>query len=225
MPASRSRRKIKTSRYHWGISIIIAVLLVGLGLLELMLRRDTGASAYLLNKSVAGAGFLMIALSYSLSAIHYLTRRFESFFSLRRPFGLTGYWLAVLHLLLTLTVTDPEAPGAMKFPFPEYFLGHWPAILISLLAFIYFSYAFKISVWPGKLLQSSGQRWRRRLRYGYVAVLAALVHAVLLKFEGWISWLPTMDPALPPLSLITAAIGLLLILLKTWQLSRSRRLF
>lgn len=182
-------------------------------------------SAYLLNKSVAGAGFLMIALSYSLSAIQYLTRRFESVYALRRPFGLVGYGLAVFHLLLTLLVENPEAPGTRKFVFPAYFLDHWPAILLSLLAFVYFSYAFKISVWPGKLLQASGQRWRRRLRYGYLAVLAALVHAVLLKLEGWISWIPTLDPALPPLSLITAAIGVLLILIKTRQLSRRRRLF
>ena len=225
MPASPSRLKIHTSPLHWSIATAVAALLVALGLLELMLRRDANASLYLLNKSVAGAAFLMIALSYSLSAIHHFAPRFRNCHALRRPFGLTGFWLVLLHVMLTLLVENPDVPGTSKFPFPGYFLDHWPAILISLLALAYFIYAFKISIWPGQLLLSSGRRWRRRLRYGYVAVLASLIHAVLLKFEGWISWLPSMDPALPPLSLITAMAGLFLILLKTWQLSRSGRLF
>ncbi len=216
---------MKTSKQHWIISIIAGTILVVLGLGELMIRRSSPPNGYLLNKSVAGAAFLMIALSYSLSAIHHFTKRFKAGFALRRPFGLVGYGLAVLHVILTLLVANPDAPDTRKFQLPDYYIEHWPAMLLSAMAFVYFTYAFKISIWPQPLLQTSGHHWRRRLRYGYIAVLLAFTHAMLLKIEGWLNWLPTLNPVLPPLSLIIACIGLLLILLKIWQLARLRRLF
>lgn len=212
---------------HWLTTVGCSAVLIGLGLWELMIRRDTGASWYLFNKSLAGTAFLLILLSYTFSAMHHLWRPFKTGLALRRPFGLFGFGLAAFHVGLTFFIRDPANPAAYKFPFPAYFLDHWPAILCALLAFGYFIYAFKISIWPYPFLQSSTKSriWRRRLRFGYIAVLLVLFHAISLKIEGWISWLQSFDPTLPPLSLIVVVISLSLIVFKSVQLISMRRLF
>jgi hypothetical protein len=62
------------------------------------------------------------------------------------------------------------------------------------------------------------------LRYGYFGVLFVFVHAALLKYDGWLQWLATRTPRLPPLSLIVALLGLGMIVLKIAQLTKERRL-
>ena len=201
--------------------------MISLGLIELTIRRSVAPNLYLLNKSVAGTAFLMIAISYTFSAIDCFTRGFKTGLALRRPFGLAGYGFAVLHIFLTLIVADPEYPLLKKFQFPTYFIDHWMAISFALPALGYFSYALKISLWPGNMIKGaeSSKRWRRRLRYGYIAVCLVFIHATLLKFEGWIAWMVSFVPVLPPLSLIVAVIGLGLIVLKILHLYKVQRLF
>ena len=218
---------MKTSARDWLITVGTAIILIFLGLTELTIRRDTSANWYLINKAVACTAFLMILLSYSFSAIHHFWRSFRVGIALRRPFGLLGYGVALLHIIITLLVSDPVNPSENKFPFPAYFLDHWISISLALLAVIYFTYAFKISIFTGPFLNSSDRAllWRKRLRYGYVAIILIFVHAAILKYEGWINWFRTFDPSLPPLSLIMLSIGLILIFLKVYHLKNVRRLF
>ncbi len=218
---------MRTAYRYWLISVTISIALIALGLVELMARRNSPVNWYLLNKSVASSAFLTILFSYILSAIHHFWPTFKRGLALRRPLGLSGYVLAVIHVGLTLLVADPKNLTNKKFPFPEFFIDHWLAMLCSIIALAYFTYAFKISVAPARFRMSAEHTllWRKRLRYGYVAVLFVLTHATLLKFEGWIAWFQSLDPTLPPLSLIVVCLGIVLIALKSIQLTRLRRLF
>ncbi len=220
-------QSMKTRAREWLITAGFAILIIILGLTELTIRRDTPANWYLLNKSVACTAFLMILLSYTFSAVHHYWQSFRVGLALRRPFGLLGYGIGLVHIVITLVVADPASSSVNKFPFPSYFLDHWFSIALALLAVVYFTYAFKISIQPAPFLVSADRSklWRKRLRYGYIAIIAIFLHASILKVDGWINWFKTLDPTLPPLSLIMLSIGFVLILLKAKHLNNVRRLF
>ena len=218
---------MKTARKYWIIAAITGCLLIVSGLLELVVRRETPPTPYLLNKAIACAGLLMIVLSYVFSAAHHFWKSLRIGLALRRSFGITGFILVVVHVGLVFTIADPIAPQNAKFPFPDYFWDNWIAILPAMFALLYFCYACSISINPARFCTSAAATaiWRRRLRYGYVAALAALLHAGLLKYEGWMTWFETYQPALPPLSLIVISCCLVLLALKGIQLIQIRRLF
>ncbi len=169
----------------------------------------------------------MIVLSYSFSAIHHFSKGFRTGIALRRPFGITGYVLALIHVCLVLTLPDPASPAAVKFPFPAFFLDNWESIAIALVALGYFSFACVISINPTRYCATPAAAiaWRKRLRYGYLATIAAIFHAGLLKYEGWLNWLASYEPLLPPLSLIALTLCAAFVALKATQLIKIGRLF
>ncbi|MBX2822002.1 MAG: hypothetical protein KTR29_20065 [Rhodothermaceae bacterium] len=215
------------TRNLWLFSILLSLILCGLGLGELMIRRQTGASFYLLNKSLACTAILMITLSYVISAVHAFWDIPNKFLLYRRYTGLVGYGYAVLHIIASLFVKDPKAPLTNKFPFPDYFIDHPIAFLSALAGFGLFSYAFFLSIAPHRHngTPQKARAWRKKLRYGYAGVLLICIHLVSLKLEGWITWLTTLSPTLPPLSLIAASTLTCLILLKILQLRKEKRVF
>lgn len=192
-----------------------------------MIRRQTGASLYLLNKSLASTAILMITLSYVISALHSLGNTPNRILLYRRYTGLVGYGYAVVHIIASFITPDPQAPQQAKFPFPDFFIDHPISFIAALLGFSLFSYAFILSLNPAKHngTPQKARAWRKKLRYGYVGVLFICLHMALLKYEGWGTWLQTLTPPLPPLSLIVASLLSLLILLKILQLKKARRLF
>lgn len=216
---------MKSPARYWIIAALAGCVMFLLGLFTLTTRRAVDPNLYLANKSIACAAFLLILLSYSFSAFYHFNKRFKRGLVMRRPFGIVGFGFAILHVGLTLFVQDPQQTGIRKFPFPSYFLDHWVAILLAILAFGYFTYALKISFFPGEANSDNLSLWRRRLRYGYVAALLVLIHVVLLKFQGWIDWFGKFDPSIPPLSLFAISIAFTLLFLKAKHLKGARRIF
>ena len=223
---SATRKTVVQIRY-WAITIALGVLVFAFGLFELMLRRQSTMNLYLTNKSLASTAFLLISASYVLSAIYRFAGGGNQLLVLRRYLGLAGFGLAVLHIACVWIVRDPERPEAFKFGFPDYFLEHIVAITFGLAAFIIFAYVFKLSLLFRKYTGTAQKTrlWRRKLRYGYVAVLLVFSHSFLLKYEGWTLWLATFDPLLPPLSLIVSTVIFFLIVLKIVQLAVEKRIF
>ncbi|MFK7848950.1 MAG: hypothetical protein AB8G77_26925 [Rhodothermales bacterium] len=218
---------MKTAPRYWFVAIAAGSLITALGLFELMIRRSAGPSIFLLNKSMAGAAIILIALSYTFSAIHYFSGKFKAGYKLRRPFGIVGYGFSILHIVCTFFVSDPQNIVLKKFPFPEFFLDNWFSIALSAMAFLYFSYACFISFWPKRLLNRKAQtsNWRTHLRYGYVAVVLILGHILALKVQAWKEWFTTSDIFLPPLSLVIGIALAFLIIVKTVHLFKQKRLF
>ena len=192
-----------------------------------MIRRQSDASLYLLNKSLAGTAILMITLSYVLSAVHRLWGAPNRILLYRRYTGLVGYAYAVIHIVATLFTPDPEHVSAFKFPFPHYFTDRPLAFITAFVGFVLFSHAFLISLNPAAHngTPARARAWRRQLRYGYVGVLLIFVHLALLKFDGWVKWFSTFSPTLPPLSLIVAILVAGMVVLKVVQLKNENRLF
>ena len=215
------------TRKFWLYSIILSLLFCSVGLGELMIRRQTAANLYLLNKALASTAIVMISLSYVISAVHAFWKAPNRILLYRRYTGLVGYGYALIHIAASLIVRDPEAITTPKFPFPDYFTSHPVSFIAALLGFGLFSYAFILSLTPQRYngTPQKARSWRKKLRYGYVGVLCICLHMTLLKYEGWGTWLKTFTPTLPPLSLIIAALLSALILLKILHLKKEKRLF
>ncbi len=211
---------------YWTVTFLFSLPLLLAGLAELMIRRDTGANLYLFNKAVASVAFLMITLSFVLSAIHHFWGPFRQILPYRRYAGLIGYGYAVLHINLVLLIRDPQNTQVLKFPFPEFFLQNGPAMIFALMGFLIFSWLVTLSFNTRKRFgtASKAKKLRSMLRTGYFGVLLIFFHAALLKHEGWLSWITTLKPALPPLSLVVALIGVGMIVLKVVQLAKVKRL-
>lgn len=218
-------RNVRTWRY-WIVTFLFSLPILFGGLIELMIRRDTTASLYLFNKAVASTAFLMIALSFVLSAIHQFWGPFRQILPYRRYAGLIGYGYAVLHIILVFLIKDPQHAQAAKFPFPDFFLQNSLSIIFALAGFLIFSWLVTLSINTQKRFgtPAKSKKWRSMLRCGYFGVLMVFIHATLLKYEGWVSWATTLNPILPPLSLIVAVIGTCMILFKIAQLAKVKRL-
>lgn len=214
-------------RTGWLMAASMGLGTLALGTLELYVRREYVFNLYLLNKAVASAAILLIAASFTISALVHFGWMHKPALAHRRPLGVVGFVLALGHIALTLTVPDPDRVSAFKFPFPGYFIEHAPAMLFAAIGFVIFANAFRLSLQQKRYFGTPQQARRSRvtLRYGYVGVLCIAAHATLLKAEGWSTWIQKPDPPLPPLSLIVAVLLLLLIALKTLHLTRAGRLF
>ena len=215
------------STKFWIYSIGISALIFSIGLAELAIRRQSPINLYLINKALASTAFLMISGSYTLSAIHHFLPKKKRILAYRRYLGLTGYGLAILHVGSVFIVHNPDQLEAAQFPFPDFFLENILAITLGLAGLGIFSYAFRLSINTKRFTRTAAatRKWRRQLRYGYWGVLLIFVHSFLLKYEGWLSWIASFDPILPPLSLIVSILVSLLIGFKIVQLVREKRFF
>ena len=196
-----------TQRY-WLNTIGVSILICLLGLAELMVRRQTGANLYLLNKSLASTAFLMITGSFVWSAIHHYAKLPQNWLPYRRYLGLTGYGYGVIHIIVGFFARDPEQPGALKFPFPDFILDHPLSYLFGIPGFVIFTHFAIRSIRPRQPQKGISHRKPPGLSpfYGYIGVLLIFLHSTLLKYEGWLTWIETRSPWLPPLSLIVASL-------------------
>ena len=192
------------TRGWWG-ALLLSLALFGLCGLELSARRGWDASPYLANKVLASTAVLLVTASFLARAAR---RRWHWSTPGRtgpKHLGITGFAYAAAHVALTFVVQDPEK-DAYRFPLPEFYLDNLAAVLFGVAAFLILVNSARLSLFPGAAPVDEARLRRRRmaLRCGMIAVPATIIHVVTLKYPGWIEWLATMEPHLPPLSLLVA---------------------
>lgn len=219
-------KTVKTRKF-WINTVCFSIILCMGGLVELMIRRQTPASMYLLNKSLASTAILLIAVSYVISALITFRILPKKYLAYRRYTGIVGFGYALSHIVTTFKTPDPQSTVAYKFPFPEYFLERPLAMGSALVGLAIFIYAFALSLpyYSNNGTPEKARAWRIKLRYGYIGVLCIALHMSLLKFEGWVSWIRTLTPKLPPLSLIVGSILTGMVLIKILHFKKERRIF
>jgi DMSO/TMAO reductase YedYZ heme-binding membrane subunit len=205
---------------HTWIAFLISLFVFALCGLELSARREWEINFYLTNKVVASTAILMICLSFLLSTLKYFWKLFTQQQFYARYLGLIGFSYAIIHVILSLFVTDPKEPSVFKFPFPEFYLEKWPSIICGFIGFIIFLNMVRVSIIPAY----SRDRWKKQLYYGYFGVLLILSHLILLKYQAWFKWFMNFEPFLPPLSLVVTSIVFISIFLKITQLGISKKI-
>jgi len=175
--------------------------------------------ATLVNKSLGVAALLLIALSMFLTGWSYFSRRPGRSLALRKPYGLAGFWLGLLH-----GAADHLLLPAMGLK-AELKAGAGPAELTGWAALALFGLMTLASNERARRTMGNGT-WRLFLRYaGYAGVVLAAAHAAVLKSGSWSKYFRTFESVLPSLSLFVVALAAATVLLRlaVWIAGRRKR--
>ena len=200
MPFGKRFEKIitganQTNPQLWHRSMTLGTSLSLMVFVYLVFANNLLPDFYTLNQAIANAGMIMIGLSFLLSGVCYFWDYFDSKIIYRKHLGLVGFWLIVIHAILTMSLP--------AFPFFKFFLSQnivaFLAALVALLIFIMMAvisnnYAAR---------ELGGKRWRMLLRTGYIAYFFGTVHFFIKKYPLWEQWFSGVSGfTAPPFSLL-----------------------
>lgn len=155
------------------------------------------SGAELINVSTAWTAVVLIGLSMLLSAICYFWNAFDHYILFRKHLGVSGFVIATIHVVFSLIILRSD------FPFPNYYLHEKNIIsfLFGLTAFAYFAFMTSISN-NYAVREIGGQKWRKLLRYGYIAYIFTIIHFGLRGLPYWIKWIQGGMKTMPSLGFV-----------------------
>jgi DMSO/TMAO reductase YedYZ heme-binding membrane subunit len=162
----------------------------------------------LVNKSLGVAALLLLALSMLLTARSYFSRRPGRALPLRKPYGLTGFWLGAVHGAVDHVVLPAIGLHAEPKSVNLYAeAAGWAALALFAVMTLISNERARKRIGDGI--------WRKVLRYaGYAGLALAAAHAAFLKSASWSKYFRTFDSVLPSLSLFVFALAVAAILLR-----------
>jgi len=157
--------------------------------------------AYIVNKSFAIAAIALVSLSYLTGKwIKAYPNDARSRRSLAKFLGLSGFYFAGLHIVLSLLLFSPanyakffmEDGGKLNLTGEVTFL--FGVLAIGFLMFP------AITTLPLMYEALGGERWQRAQRMGYWAIAMVAGHTLTMGYKGW------LDPSgwhggMPPITL------------------------
>lgn len=173
---------------------------------------------YLFNKSLATTSLLLVSLSMLLTGWSYFRPGAGRVLAYRKFFGLLGFWIGFAHGVVS------HAFLSGQFPFPSWGLKNPTASILGVAALLLFGVMAAASNRRVKG-RWGGEAWRKFLRYaGYSALVAALIHAAVLKWASWTNYFRTFDSVLPSLSLPIGLVAAAAVILRVavWASKRRR---
>jgi hypothetical protein len=171
---------------------------------------------YLLNKSLATTSLLLVSLSMLLTGRSYFRPGSNRALAYRKFYGLAGFWIGLVHG----AVSHALLPG--YFPYPSWAVKNPAASSLGLAALLLFG---AMAAASNRRVKGrwGGEFWRKFLRYaGYAALVAATVHAGVLKWASWTKYFRTFESVLPSLSLpvVFVAAAALVLRIALWAAER-----
>jgi DMSO/TMAO reductase YedYZ heme-binding membrane subunit len=176
--------------WEWMTSFAMCLALF-VFMLEYHRWRGKPYSLFTANKAMAIASVVSIAFALSFGPIYRLTAKFRKSMRVRRPLGITGVAMAILHVLLTLCFIP-------KFNF-DYYKAHAGEVIVGMVAFAGFLVLMATSFrWALKRL--GRMKWKIIQKFGYVFLILVLLHAIILtgKVWNWPKWFSQMKEPVPP---------------------------
>lgn len=173
------------------------------------------------NKAFGDAALILIAFSFALSGLCYFWDFVDTKIVYRKYIGVVGFYFALVHLGFSLALLRQEYDFWEYYSVPQYGVSMTFAYAAMLYFFVMVVISDKFA-----MRELGTERWRKMLRVGYVALLFAMVHFAIRRWDIWVTWFQEFDPWLPPLSLwmIVLALGTLLLRVALWvSLKRKER--
>ncbi len=163
----------------------------------ILLKQRNLSGVDLINVSTAWTAVVLIGLSMLLSAVCYFWNAFDHYILFRKHLGVSGFAIVTIHAFFSLVVMRSE------FPLFTYYLDskNIASFLFALTSFAYFAFMTSISN-NYAVHEIGGQRWRRLLRFGYIAYIFAIIHFGVKGLPWWIKWIQGGMHGFPPLGLI-----------------------
>lgn len=202
----------KEELHQWLKALFYTSIIFALFSIYLYLRRGY-YNLYIVNK-VFGSTAAVIA-GFSL-LIGPLSKKFSvliHFMGIRRELGLIAFGAAIAHIIASLMLQD-------HFKIPDFYIRIKYPLIFGIIAVLVWGYMAYISR-SSKIKQMGSDIWKKRLSLsGKIAFLAIFLHLVIMKYQGWLTWLrgqtkqtPELaNPSYPPASLFVLVIILTVII-------------
>ena len=160
---------------------------------------------FILNKALALDAFLLLSLNFGLGPLNNLTGRVpESWLAARKALGMTGFLLALVHVLMSFLLFKPEVYGQFFLEDGTLTLFAGISMLGGVLAFVAL-WAYNLSFQTFLREDESFIRFITSRRFLVWALLLGGVHVLFMGFEGWLrpeGW----HGGMPPISLVAFAV-------------------
>ena len=184
-------------RHGWKTAIIWGLIFFVLLSLLLYFRRFN-YNLYIANKAIASTAVILIGTSFLIGPLaRFWPDTWASKLYMRKHFGVSGFVVAVLHIIISLILLSPQ-----QYPKLYTEMGtlnstaQW-SLLLGTLAIIMFA-VISITSIPSIERAMNNRKWLIIQRTGYLAFLFVLIHLFQLKYKGWINldnWLNGLPPA------------------------------
>jgi len=167
---------------------------------------------YISNKAISWSSVVLLSASFAVGPLAALSSRCSSWLNYRKALGLTGLWLATLHILVSLPIFNIfyytgffNLDGTLKVTSELSMLAGaiaWMLLLLPALASL-----------PNIAASMSAVAWRRVQRLGLLALLITFIHVAWLGWNGW--FLPAdWFGGMLPITLLSCSVIALLFLLR-----------
>jgi DMSO/TMAO reductase YedYZ heme-binding membrane subunit len=157
------------------------------------------------NAIVAFSAVIVIGISFLLGPLARFIGPVSRFAAHRKDFGLIGYFLAALHVLLVVPLLLSQEGEAVT-------LSDAVSVAVAAVAFMIFTLMFLTST--QKWMATLGfENWKSLQRTGYIAIVLVIAHVVLLENGVFLSRL-TGQAAIAFVLLILFLRALVLVLRK-----------
>ena len=177
---------------------------------------------YIINKSVALAGIVLIALAYLVGKVFGGAHGSERVRSKAKFLGLAGFSMITVHVLMAMVLLSPAY-------FEKFYEASGKFNLTGEVTFLFGVLAYGCLLFPAiatlpYMYDALGMgRWLRSQHMGYVALGLACGHTFSMGYKGWIDvagW-PGWMPPITLLGFLSALVALAVKLSAT-GVSRSR---
>lgn len=189
-------------------TIVFSLIIFGLLSLYIYIRRGY-FTFYIVNKVVAGDAIILLGIVLLIGPITRLYDAFDHFIIYRKELGIIAFLYAFIHGMLSLFYLPEYFSISSYLKHLNTFIPGLTGLIILALLFI-FSFEFIIEKMDKKiwwLLQNWGVR---------VGGILIILHVVLMKYSGWVSWYikgggpELLRFYLPPAGLLVTSFGLLI---------------
>ncbi len=160
------------------------------------------------NISIGYIGLIFILLSMAMSSICYFWNFADRYLAYRKYFGILGFVYSLIHFVISFTLIQVRTGFIPFLQDPSNTLPFFAGLSSLVILFVLTSLSHRI---PMRWL---GPWWRRIMRFGYLALILAVVHTAARQGGEWIGWISFQrEYLLPPFGLlmfIATAVVLLL---------------
>ncbi len=160
---------------------------------------------FILNKGTGLGAFILITLNFSLGPMKNLGLGVPSnWLNARKAMGMTGFLLALIHVLMSFLLFDAANYGKFFTPDGGLTLLAGLSMLGGVLAFVVL-WGYNLSFQTHLREDQSFIRVITSRRFLLIAMLLGAVHLFFMGYESWLnpaSW----QAGLPPISLVAFAV-------------------
>ena len=199
------------------IMAAFASLIIFIDLSYYLFLRRGYYDLYIINKVFAGTSLTVLATVLLIGSLGRFYNFFDPWLVYRKHLGIISFILALFHGIVSLFFL----PGRFTL---SYFLTNYVTFILGLLGLILLGYLFFISFKVFTSKMDPKKWWAYQVWGSRVAGILVFFHLVLMKYPGWLKWYANggsdelTRPFMPPASIIAAAFGFFVILVRIFEL-------